>query len=354
MIHVKAVSSFMLLRPQVGVLILNYNGIKHLNQCFDSLLQQTFTDFEIVMVDNNSNDDSICYVKNTYPFVKIISLSQNFGFAKAYNLAISQCDYKYIVFLNNDTVVEKKWLSELVDAADAGVGDILGSKMLMHSNRNLINHNGGKFSIIGNSFDIDFLEVDNCKSKELPKLVGCVSGGSMLIKRDTFIDLGCFDTDCFFGFEDANICWRAWLKGLSVAHVPTSVVYHKIGVTWKTRQNEIWLLYHSEVGRLSNMLKNLGLKRLLLAIPVSLVYAVIRAVLLFPNTGFASMRVTISAHFKIVKNLKRILKQRRDIQNNRCVSDIWLLNNGLMVGINGGSKEFFRLIKMRGIKVSGN
>jgi GT2 family glycosyltransferase len=105
----------------VGIIIVNWNGIKHLNGCFTSLFKQTYDKFQIYFVDNGSSDGSIDYVMNNYPETRIIALKSNTGYAKGNNIGITEAlknsGIEYIVCLNNDTVVKNNWLNELVKTA---------------------------------------------------------------------------------------------------------------------------------------------------------------------------------------------------------------------------------------------
>ncbi len=102
----------------VSIIIPNWNGKDLLADCLGSLNKQTFKDFEIILVDNGSSDDSIEYISNHFPKTKVIKLDKNYGFAKAINSGVKNSMAKYVVFLNNDTEVDKSWLENLVKCAE--------------------------------------------------------------------------------------------------------------------------------------------------------------------------------------------------------------------------------------------
>ena len=104
------------MNPLVSVIIVNYNGEICLDSCLDSLRFTTYTNFEILVVDNNSSDQSSDLVKRKYQYVKLINLKKNLGFAMANNLGAEAAKGDFYIFLNNDTIVTKTWLSELVNA----------------------------------------------------------------------------------------------------------------------------------------------------------------------------------------------------------------------------------------------
>ncbi len=107
------------MRPIVSIIIVNWNGRSHLPDCLDSLAEQTFRSFEVILVDNGSVDDSVSFVRECYPWVKLALLDENTGFAQGNNFGLAHANGDYIVTLNNDTRVEADWLEFLVRTADA-------------------------------------------------------------------------------------------------------------------------------------------------------------------------------------------------------------------------------------------
>ena len=115
-----------------------------MKQCFDSIFELTYKNFEVIFIDNNSKDESVDFVKNTYPIVKIIQNKKDYGFAKANNIAASFAIGKYLALLNIDTKVDRNWLTELVKVAEtsADIG-IVVSKHYYYDDQTLINFAGG-------------------------------------------------------------------------------------------------------------------------------------------------------------------------------------------------------------------
>ena len=107
-----------MLQPLVSVIIVNWNGLSHLPDCLGSLSEQTFRDFEVILVDNGSVDESVSFVEEHYPWVKLVPLNENTGFSGGNNHGLQHAVGDYIVTLNNDTRVEPDWLEVLVKTAD--------------------------------------------------------------------------------------------------------------------------------------------------------------------------------------------------------------------------------------------
>ena len=196
-----------------------------MTECFSSLAELDYPKdrYEVVMVDNNSTDDSVNFARKHFPWVKVHEFDKNYGFAEGNNRGLRLLkNEEYVVFLNNDTKVRRDWLSELVKAAGASsdVG-VCGSKML---DRRLNAEIGeGRMNL---------LVVPDIISRHT-KTSECffVSGGSMLVKRKVIARLGqCFDSEFVAYFDDVDICWRARLAGYKVLYVPSSEVVHKGGV----------------------------------------------------------------------------------------------------------------------------
>ena len=131
----------------ISVIIVNWNGIKVIEGCLDGLEKQSFKDFSIIVVDNKSNDGSLGFVHKKFPEVKTIALNENFGFAKANNVAIKSLNTKYVALLNPDTVPTPNWLENLLKALqnhpEAG---LTASKMLLYDQPGVIDHAGDAYT----------------------------------------------------------------------------------------------------------------------------------------------------------------------------------------------------------------
>ena len=127
----------------ISIIILNWNGKHHLEECLSSVLKQTYKDYEVIVVDNGSTDGSQEYISSRFPSVSLICNDQNYGFCKGNNIGIKASKGEYIVLLNNDTVVEQDWLQQLYECmiSDIDVG-FCTSKLLSYSTRNLLDAAG--------------------------------------------------------------------------------------------------------------------------------------------------------------------------------------------------------------------
>ena len=331
--------------PEVAVLVINYNGKHFLKVCLGSLEKQTYRNYQVYIVDNASTDGSIEYVKQHFPWVKIIVFSENLGFAKAYNEATSMINADYAVFLNNDTKVDANWLSELVKSAleDESVV-VVGSKILFYDRPNILQHAGAKITPIGGGVDVGQYEVDVEKYNKRG-FAGAVCGAAMLVRKDEFLKLGGFDDDLFAYFEDIDFCWRVWLQGFKVTYVPSAVVFHRFGGSWGPRKNPN-RLFLGQRNRLMNIIKNLEFKNLCKAIPISLGYDVLHSLILLVHRNIQGFFAIGRANLWVVLNLRKMMVKRRIVQSYRKISDRYLKEKSLMATFKEAIHEYLRLSKL--------
>ena len=255
--------------PQASVIIVNWNGRHHLELCLPALAQQTYTPFEIILVDNGSTDDSITYVQTYFPEVRLISLDENQGFARGNNIGIKASAAPFVALLNHDTRPEPTWLADLINTVmkDERVG-IVASKMLFFDRPHLINSAGICLDRVGIAWDrLGGMPNDGAVVVE-EIFGGC--GGAALYRRAMLDEIGLFDEDYFAYLEDVDLAWRANLCGWRCLYVSTAVVYHRHSATsvegspFKSRllgRNKVWTI-----------LKNYPLAPLLRYLPLIMLY----------------------------------------------------------------------------------
>ncbi len=338
--------------PKISVLVLNYNGKKYLKECFESLLASEARDYEILFLDNQSEDGSCEYMKREFPEIRIVSLDQNYGFAMGNNLGVEEVLGEYIVFLNNDTKVEKGWLKALheVMTRDPGVG-VVGSKLLFYDHPEKVNSAGGNIVFNGQGYDIGFLN-DDREEYNVQEDKGAVCGASMMVKKQTFIDLGGFDPSYFLYFEDIDLCWRYWLIGYRVVYVPESVVYHKFGGTSGGAKENPFRLFYGTRNSMLNVLKNYQLTYLLIPMVFNLIYHTLQLVAFAFRFKYQSMWSIIKAYGSVIYLLPTMARNRRFVQKMRKVSDRKLFKQKVIVSLKEAIREWIRLYKTRSIDSS--
>lgn len=308
-------------KPAVAVLVLNRDGAHFLDDCFQSLLRNVYPPFDLYLIDNCSQDSSVSLTRTKYPTVRIMQNERNLGFAEAYDRAIRDLDYEYVVLLNNDTIVDDSWLRALFETAEADSRiAACGSKILMARDNTTIDHAGGMLTIIGSGLDRGKWTHDTGQYQE-PMEVGFGCGCSLLIRRSAYLEVDGFNPDYIIYHEDVDLCWKMRLFGYSVMYVPESIVYHHLGGGVIQAVEHPFKTYLCQKNRLANMLVNTGTMRLPLALVVSTVYDVVRTARFILMRRGDLLRMLFKGYLDTVRKSADLMRRRSDVQRRRSVSD---------------------------------
>ena len=217
------------MKPRVSVVVVNYNGKKFLDDCLSSLERQTYRNFEVILVDNGSYDDSVAFTRHKYPGVTIVANGANLGFAGGTNSGIRVAHGEFIFTLNNDTIADPQMLEEIIRPmqSDPTVG-VCGSKMLLSDGR--INSTAICISRSGAAWDRGMEEADNGQYDRQEEVFGACAGAA-LYRRSMLEEIGLFDEDFFLYSEDVDLAFRARLAGWKCMYVPSARVVHVHGGT---------------------------------------------------------------------------------------------------------------------------
>ncbi|MBN2374675.1 glycosyltransferase family 2 protein [bacterium] len=238
--------------PLASVIILNWNGISHLATCLSSLANQTYSNIEIIFVDNGSQDGSVEFVKREYGgVVSIVENIRNTGFAEGNNTGIKLARGKYILLINNDTKADPGWVEELVKAAekDEKIG-MCASKVLMFDDRTKIDTAGHLIYRDGLNRGRGRLETDRGQYNHEEEVL-FPSGAAALYRKEMLDEIGGFDKDFFAYGDDTDLGLKGRLAGWKCLYVPTAIVYHKYsgstsayspGKAFLVERNRVWIL----------------------------------------------------------------------------------------------------------------
>jgi len=261
---------------KTAIVILNWNGRALLERFIPSILSYSGSCGELIIADNASTDDSVEWLKKTYPQLRVIVNPKNEGFAGGYNLALQQVEATYFMLLNSDVEVTPGWLSALENHLDNNPDTaICQPKILWEKDRDSFEYSGAAGGFI------DFMGYPFCRGRifgELEKDNGqyntvCdifwASGACMLVRSDVFNKAGGFDSTFFAHMEEIDLCWRIRNLGYNITCVPESVVYHIGGATLpKNNPGKTYLNFRNN---LSMLWKNLPASRVFPVIVTRLV-----------------------------------------------------------------------------------
>ncbi len=242
---------------KLSVVILNWNGRKHLERFFPSVVEHTSGEAEVVVVDNGSTDDSLQWLRLTYPEVRTISLERNYGFAGGYNRALREVESEYVVLLNSDVEVTLGWWQPLVDVLDSNPRvAAVAPKLRSVEHRDEFEYAGAAGGFI------DYLGYPFCRGRILSTVerdegqydkrreIFWASGAALCCRRELFVEIGGFDEDYFAHMEEIDLQWRMQLAGWKIMVEPRSVVYHLGGGTLPVSSRKVYLNHRNNLAML--------------------------------------------------------------------------------------------------------
>lgn len=308
--------------PLVSIIIINFNGLNYLKDCFESLRKIDYQNWEVIVVDNGSTDGSVEYLQEYKKFkrLKIIRNSRNLGFAEPNNQGYRQADGDYILLLNNDTVVKSDFVRLTVErmAKEPEIG-VAQPKIYLMEKAGYLDNTGSFITKTGFLKHEGFLEKDSARfNKE--KNIFAAKGACMFIKREIIEKVGLFDKDFFAYFEESDFCWRVWLTGYKIIYFPDTYIYHKLGATSK-KMNQFSINYHSLKNRLASLIKNLEGYNLLLVLVPHLIILGIIALYYLSSLRFDKAKMVMNALWWNIINLYPLLKKRTEVQRFRILGD---------------------------------
>ena len=308
-------------RVLVSVVIVNWNGKHLLGECLDSLLVQSVGGIEIILVDNGSRDGSAEYVRERYRDVRLISLTENIGFAGGNNAGIRAASGKYVALLNNDTKVDPNWLANLLKEAEASpaIVGMWASKILTYDNPDIIDNVGLLMYPDGLGRGKGRLEKDKGQYDRTGEAF-FPSGCAGLYRRKMLDEIGLFDEAFFAYADDVDLGLRARLAGWQCIYVPSAKVYHKYSASssahspfkaFLVERNRIWVLLKYYPVEMIVISPFVTLMRLLVHLYGALSGKGASGRFSEQNSVFQAMSILLKAWYSALSELPGIIRQRR-------------------------------------------
>lgn len=291
--------------PAVSVVVVNYNGGDMLGHCLASIARQTFRDFRVFVVDNDSSDGSADVVLDQSAEFELIRAGCNLGFAAATNRALEQTQgSEWIALLNPDACAAPDWLERLMAAAHQGSFDFFGCRMRLAGNPELLDGTGDVYHRCGLAWRRDHRQPAASAVNTFGEIFAPCAAAA-LYKRSDLVAVGGFDANYFCYFEDVDLAFRLRLLGKRCAYVPDAVVDHVgsgiVGVrsefaTFYGQRNLIW-----------TYVKNMPAPLMLRTLPLHLL---INLVALVVGASRGQLGVVMRAKWAALMGLPRIWRAR--------------------------------------------
>lgn len=248
--------------PRVTFVILNWNQCEMTLDCLDSLSKLDYQNFDVIIVDNGSTDNSVERIQLAYPECTILGNQENLGYSEGNNVGIRHAlkhHPEYIFLLNNDTYVDSKLLSELITVAEKNPSfGILGPTMFYADPPNMLW--GGKNWIDWHRSNVIRENMGVCidtksLTSQSPQEVVYIDSCAILVRSSVFNDVGLLDNAFFINFDDIDFCLRAQKAGYKVVYVPYTMIWHRVSAAigvgspantyYMTRNSLIFFAKHS-------------------------------------------------------------------------------------------------------------
>ena len=218
-------------KPAVSAIIVNWNGARHLRTCLPSLLSQSFTSLEVIVVDNDSKDDSAEVAREFQ--VRWLPLDKNAGLAPALNRGAAMAVGDFLLFINNDMRFDRGFVAALVEPLEKNEEIFATDGMQFNWDGSERGHLAARLARSrprGRS-STELVPGLYFYQREVPEKsqVFTASAACMLARRSFFEKLGGFDDRLPLGYEDIEICWRAWIQKWKTVYVPTAICWHRVG-----------------------------------------------------------------------------------------------------------------------------
>jgi GT2 family glycosyltransferase len=307
--------------PLISIVLITYNGKDYLLDCLDSVFNTVYCNYEVILIDNNSSDNSSQLCKEKYPKIRLFCNKKNLAMA-ARNRGINEARGNFLVFLDADTVVQSNWLDILLDSYKKHGRGMYQGRFLKKSDPSLIENCGCMTNIFGTGFARDRGQKDNEQFKNFQK-ISFTTGACTFSSIQIFQEIGYVDESSLFFLmgDDLDYGWRGWMLNIPSYYVPECIISHVGSPTLQWSPKKFFFM---ERNRWICLLTLYSTKTLFKIFPFLIFYDF--CVLLFLSSkkmGF----VKVKAFFSLLKLLPKIQKRRKLMQNKRKLQDCEIVKN---------------------------
>ena len=341
------------MKPLISIIILNYNAGNLLIDCVSSIEKSAYTNFEIILVDNVSKDNSHKKCKEKFPTIKLIENNKNLGYCEGNNVGLRMARGEYVVILNPDTIVDNNWLDELLKAYENNGEGLYQPKFLATSDNSMLLSTGQMIQLFGFGYSRSKGNKDENLFEQIEQ-IDYASGTCLFTSKEILKKIGLFDPFLFAFHDDLELCWRAALNRIKSFYVPKSIVYHPIeGTSFKWSPLKFKLMERNRKYCLLTLYDRSTFFKMLPA----LIIVDITVFFFYLSKGLIKMKIL--ADLEILKNLKIINKKYSENQKIKNVSDKeiidlfknevivpqWIVNNKINSLFNNFLKTISKITK---------
>ena len=306
--------------PEISVVMLNYNGLKYLKRTIPAILKLDYPNYEFIIVDNGSTDESIEFIKK-FKKIRLIENRENFGYSKGKNIGVKDAKGKYVLLLDNDIIINRSLLIDLVTKLQPLE---LVSPLIIDEGQKVTKYYGGYFNLLRHLNNKPFKI--NQLNKTSNQNSSYYNGGCLFLKKGDWIKLRGFDENQPFNIDDSDLGLRAWIAGYKIK-INTKLKVIHIGNETRTNLNWwCWKYQYDFSGYSRTIIKTYKLKNLIIAFPSFIIYYTLKTIK--QSILKKSIKPLFAFCYSIklfLKNLPDTLKQRKIIQSKRTIKeDIFL------------------------------
>lgn len=318
---------------KIAIVILNWNGRDLLEKFLPSVVTYSIEDADVYVADNNSSDESISFLKENYPKVKIIQNAVNGGYAKGYNDALQHIKADVYALVNSDIEVTANWLKPIVKAFEENPNTaIIQPKLLDFKNKSKFEYAGAAGGLV------DFMGYPFCRGRIFMELeedegqyndihnIFWASGACFFIKSEVYHELKGFDEQYFAHQEEIDLCWRVQNEGHNIQYVGSSEVYHVGGATLReTNPQKTYLNFRNS---LFTIAKNVPKRYVFIVILLRLLLDGVAGVKFIVELRPIHTWAIVKAHLSFYWHLRKMLSKRRALSYKQtnyfyCFSVVW-------------------------------
>ena len=300
---------------KVTVIIPNYNSIKHISNCVNSLRTQSYHDFDVIIVDNASTDGSVELIEKEFSDIKLKKLSENFGFSRAVNEGIMLSDSEFVLLLNDDTIADEKFVEKMVEAISASENIFsVSAKMVQMYDKEKLDGAGDLYSALGWVYARGKDKNVNLPKYNRPCKIFASCGGAAIYRKRILDEIGYFDEFNFAYLEDVDMGYRARIYGYENIYQPEAIVYHVGSAVSGSRYNDFKVRLSAR-NNIYLVFKNMPVLQLIINLPLLLIGFGIKAVF-FSLKGFSRPYFSgILRGYLLCGDGRKIRYDRRNLKN---------------------------------------